>query len=92
MKIIGKGVLNDFKRKHTDAGSQVDSWENEVEAADWKIPLDIKRRYASASILQSNQVVFNLKGNKYRLLTKVNYKNKVVLVKKAGTHEEYDNW
>lgn len=92
MKIIGKGVLNDFKRKHTDASSQVDSWENEVEDADWKIPLDIKRRYASASILQGNQVVFNLKGNKYRLLTKVNYKNRIVLVKKAGTHEEYDNW
>jgi mRNA interferase HigB len=92
MKMLGKGVLDEFKKKHTDAISQVDSWEQEVEVAEWKTPLDIKQRYVSASILEDNNVIFNIKGNKYRILTKVNYKNRIVLVKRAGTHEEYNKW
>lgn len=92
MKVIGKGVLDEFKAKHSDAKAQVDSWFAEVEAADWSMPSDIKQRYASASFLSDNQVVFNLKGNRYRLLVRVAYQTKIVLVKKAGTHEEYMKW
>lgn len=92
MKIIGKDVLDELKKSHADVRSQVDSWFAEVEAVDWSTSSDIKQRYASASFLSGNRVVFNLKGNRYRLLVTVAYKTKIVLVKKAGTHEEYMKW
>ncbi|KKP36975.1 MAG: hypothetical protein UR23_C0009G0005 [Candidatus Roizmanbacteria bacterium GW2011_GWA2_32_13] len=92
MKLIGKDVLYKFKSLYAEVRSQIDSWEAEAEAAQWKTPLDIKRRYATASFLKNNQVVFNIKGNKYRLLVKVNYENKIVLIIKAGTHKEYMRW
>jgi len=92
MKLIGKDILCVFKRQNAEARSQINSWEAEVNSAQWNTPLDIKRRYATASFLKNNQVVFNIKGNKYRLLVKVDYANKIVLVKKAGTHKEYMTW
>lgn len=92
MKVVGKGILDDFKRRHADARSQVDAWVAEVEDAEWDSPNDIKARYGSASILPNNRVVFNLKGNKYRLDAKVTYKTKVVLLKRIGTHAEYNDW
>lgn len=91
MKVIGKGVLDEFKLKHIEVCSQVDSWLAEVEAADWSSPLVVKQRYASASIIDGN-IVFNIKGNNYRLWVKVNYKNGIVLIKEAGTHNEYMKW
>lgn len=91
MNVVGKGVLDRFKSKHSDARSQIDSWFEEVEMAEWKSPLDIKSRYVSASIIDGN-VIFNIKGNDYRLWVKVNYKNKIVMIKKAGTHSEYMKW
>ena len=92
MRIIGRDKLDDFKKKHPDACSQIDSWEAEVEEADWSLPQDVRRRFGSVSFIGNNQVVFNIKGNKYRLLTQINYKSKIVLVLKAGTHQEYNKW
>lgn len=92
MKLIGRSVLCDFKSQYAEARSQINSWEAEVMAAQWDTPTDIKQRYASASFLKENHVVFNIKGNKYRLLTKVDYANKIILVKKAGSHKEYMKW
>ncbi|MGD0591825.1 MAG: type II toxin-antitoxin system HigB family toxin [Bacteroidota bacterium] len=92
MRIIGRDKLDDFKKKHPDACSQIDSWEADVEEADWSLTQDVRQRYGSASFLGNNQAVFNIKGNKYRLLTQINYKSKIVLVLKAGTHQEYMNW
>lgn len=92
MKLIGKQILTNFKERHTEARSQVESWEAEVEEAQWNTPVDLKQRYPKASILKDQYVVFNICWNKYRLLVRVNYKNKIVLVKKIGTHKEYDNW
>jgi len=92
MKIIGRKILHDFKEKHADVRSQIDAWEAEADAATWNSPLDIKRRYASASFLPDHYVVFNLKGNRYRLLVQVSYNNQIVLVKKVGTHDEYLKW
>ena len=92
MKVIGREELFLFKKKHSDARSQIDSWEAEVDNAEWENTQDIKQRYAQASFLAKNNVVFNIKGNRYRLLVQVNYKNKIVLVKKVGTHEEYSKW
>jgi mRNA interferase HigB len=92
MKLIGKQILNDFKERHTEARPQIESWEAEVEEAQWNTPVDLKQRYPKASILKDQHVVFNICWNKYRLLVQVSYKNKIVLVKKIGTHKEYDNW
>jgi len=92
MKIVGLPILQDFQNQHAEVKAPIDAWRTEVERAQWNTPQDIKERYASASILSGNQVVFNLKGNKYRLLVKLSYKSKIVFVKKVGTHAEYSKW
>ena len=92
MKLIGKPILNNFKEQHADARSQIESWEAEVEEAQWSSPADLKRRYPKASLLKDQHVVFNICWNKYRLLVQVSYKTNIVLVKKIGIHKEYDNW
>jgi mRNA interferase HigB len=92
MKLLNKKLLDDFKRKHADAQSQIESWGAEVEETKWDTPHDLKQRYPKASLTGNQQVIFNICGNKYRLLVLVNYKNRIVLVKKIGTHKEYDNW
>ena len=92
MKIVNRDILEKFKKKHRDARSQIDAWSAEVSVAIWGKFLDVKKRYQSASLIPGpgNQVVFNLKGNKYRLLVIVSYKNQSVFIKRAGTHKEYD--
>jgi mRNA interferase HigB len=90
MKVIARNVLDDFGRKHADIASQ--SWLCEVEDAQWQSPADLKRRYPHASILSENRVIFNLKGNRYRLEAKVSYEAKIILVKRMGTHAEYSKW
>ncbi len=92
MKLLGKQILHNFKGQYADARSQIESWEAEVEVAQWTTPHDLKSRYPKASLLGDQLVVFNICGNRYRLLTQVNYRNGMVLVKKIGAHKEYDNW
>ena len=92
MRVLGKKLLEDFKERHADARSHVDAWICEVEEAEWQSPHDIKAQYATASLLAENRVVFNLKGNSYRLDAKVSYPTQVVLVVRIGTHAEYDKW
>lgn len=90
--MVGTTILDRFLGKHNDVRGQVASWLGEVKAANWKSPAEIKARYATASFLPDNHVVFNLKGNKYRLEVLVSYKVQVVLVKRIGTHAEYSKW
>jgi mRNA interferase HigB len=92
MKVIGRPVLEDFKQRHADIASQLDSWLNEALVAAWKEPADVKARYVSASFIGDNRVIFNLKGNKYRLEAKINYIAQTVLIKRVGTHAEYSKW
>ena len=92
MKLIGKKTLNGFKERHPDARSQLESWEAEVEESQWETPHDLKNKYPKASIVGNHKVVFDICGNKYRLLVEVSYKNRMVLIDKIGTHKEYDNW
>ena len=63
-----------------------------MEEAEWKGSADVKARYPTASFLSDNRVIFNIKGNKFRLETKINYDVKVVLAKRIGTHAEYSKW
>lgn len=71
---------------------QLRAWAAEVEDADWQNTMDIKNRYPSASIIAGGRVVFNLKGNKYRLDARINFPTRIVLVVRVGTHAEYDRW
>lgn len=92
MKLLGKQILYEFKEQHADSKSQIDSWEAEVEEAQWSTPADLKRRFPKASILKNNHVIFDFCWNRYRLLVQITYKISIVLIKKVGTHKEYDKW
>jgi len=92
MKVIGLKILDDFVNKHSDARGQIGAWISDVTEATWDNPGQIIARYAKASFLSGNRVIFNIKGNRYRLEVKVNYENKIVLVKQIGTHAEYSKW
>lgn len=92
MNVLGKKKLVNFCRRHAGALLAIQAWIAEAEDAQWGTPQDIKKRYASASFLPSNHVIFNLRGGRYRLEVQVAYKTGVVLVKRIGTHAEYDRW
>ncbi|MBI2931632.1 MAG: type II toxin-antitoxin system HigB family toxin [Planctomycetes bacterium] len=93
MKLVGRERLLKFKRKHPDTRLWFDNWIADVEEAQWKTPADIKARYARASILPEEKgVIFDVKGNDYRMHVKVNFKNGIVLVIRVGNHREYDRW
>lgn len=89
MRVHSKPIIDKFVRKHPDAKSSIESWYNETIEANWKTTMDIKNRYASASFLKRNYVIFNIKGNDYRLVVKVAYNTGVVFIKWIGTHSEY---
>jgi mRNA interferase HigB len=76
--------------KHSDSEQQLKSWFQETSNAEWKNPNDIKIEYPSASILADNRVVFNIKGNKYRLIVRINYDYGMTWIRFVGTHAEYD--
>ncbi len=90
MKIIALSALREFWEKHPDAEQPLKAWHSEVKAAVWRDMHDIKRAYASASILKGNRVVFNIKGNHYRLIAAFWFSAGYVYVKFIGTHAEYD--
>lgn len=89
MKLLGREILHQLTAKHPDTRGWVRSWTSEVEDATWRSPNDIKRRYASASFLSDNRVVFNVRGNDFRLEARIAYGVGVVQVIWAGTHAEY---
>jgi mRNA interferase HigB len=82
--------LREFWEKHSDSEQQLKSWFQETSNAEWNSPNDIKIEYPSASILSNNRVVFNIKGNKYRLIVRINYDYKMAWIQFVGTHAEYD--
>jgi mRNA interferase HigB len=75
---------------HPDSEQPLRSWYQEAEAARWKGPAELKGRYPSASVLREQRVVFNICGNRYRLVARVNYEFGIVYVRFIGTHAEYD--
>ncbi len=90
MRIVAKGTLKRFWIKHKDCEEQLKSWFNEVNKANWNTPNDLKKEYPTASILGDNRAIFNIKGNNYRLIVKINYEYKILWIRFVGTHVEYD--
>ena len=90
MRVISKKRLRDFWGKHSDCEQQLKAWYQETSKAKWKDTLKIKKDYPTASFLVDNRIVFNIKGNHYRLIIKVNYDYQIVWIRFIGTHAEYD--
>ena len=88
--VISKRKLVDFYEKHTETKSPLEAWYHEVIKENWSNPMDVLKKYGSASPIKGSRVVFNIKGNKYRLVAKINYKMKIVYIRFIGTHNEYD--
>jgi mRNA interferase HigB len=90
VRIIAVATLRAFWQKHPDAEQPLKAWFEEATKASWSQPSDIKAQYRSASVLKNRRVVFNIKGNEYRLIVAIAYRLQIVYVKFIGTHAEYD--
>ncbi len=92
MRVIAKSTLKKFweQKIYNDSQNPLESWYEEAIKADWRSPQDLKDQYGNASICGNNRVVFNIGGNKYRLVVEIQYQAGIVWVKFIGTHTQYD--
>ena len=96
MRVIARGTLHLFVKNRVEprlqeaVKGQLEAWYAEAAKATWKNSGELKRQYASASIVSSERVVFNIKGNDYRLVVAINYQFQIALILSIGTHKEYD--
>ena len=90
MRIIAKKTLKEFWDKEPAARAALQAWHAEAKNAEWSTPADVKASYGTASILRDGRVVFNIGGNKYRLVVWINYAFFTIYIRFIGTHEEYD--
>lgn len=90
MRVIALGTIKEFWGNHPDSEEPLKAWYAVTCAADWKTPSEVKKAYGNASILQDGRVVFNIAGNKYRLVAWINYPYRVLYVRFIGTHKAYD--
>lgn len=90
MRLITLGTLRTCWEAHPDSREQLQAWHQVVKAAKWSNSNEVKAQYGNASIIGGNRVVFNIAGNKYRLIVKIHYNTSIVFVRFIGTHKEYD--
>jgi mRNA interferase HigB len=96
VRVIARKTLRQFVEKLKGGKDQkavksaLDAWFHEAVQADWENPADVLKAYANASIVGADRVVFNIKGNSYRLVVAINYRHRIVFIKWIGTHEDYD--
>lgn len=90
MHIVSRKRLVDYWTMNADAEQALKAWFKEAEYAHWKSPINVKARYPSADPLAGNRMVFNIKGNHYRLVVKIHYNTEIIYIRFVGTHEEYD--
>jgi mRNA interferase HigB len=90
MRVVSRKKLKNFWRQHADAEQALKAWYAEAAKTNWKGTADIKARYPHASILARVRVVFNIKGNKYRLVVAIKYRFGMVYIRFVGTHQAYD--
>ena len=90
MRIIALGTLRDFWVKHADATEPLAAWYAIASRRIWRSPADVKAAYRNASFLPGNRVVFNIKGNDYRLVVAMHYNRQIAYIRFVGTHRQYD--
>jgi mRNA interferase HigB len=90
VRVIAKKILRDFWEKHPACEQQLKAWYKEASESSWRNSRDIRIDYPSASFLEGNRVVFNIKGNHYRLIVRINYDHQMVWIRFIGTHSQYD--
>ena len=90
MKIFNAPQIEKAFKRYADAIGPLQNWYQEVEKEDWDRPTKLKERYPNASVIRGDLVVFNIKGNNYRLVARINFRRRLVFVKFFGTHKEYD--
>ena len=89
-RIISRKTIREFYEIHSDCEQALSTWYHDTLKANWSNPNDVKLEYPSVSILPSNRMVFNIKGNKYRLIVKINFGYQMIWIRFIGTHAEYD--
>jgi len=92
MTILNRSLIDNFVNKHADAKQPLLAWFYEVKNAHWTCFQDIKASYSSADYVHKNKIVFNIKGNTYRLVVKVAFNSGTVFILRIGTHAEYNKW
>jgi mRNA interferase HigB len=90
MRVIARRTLREFWERYPDAKDALDAWYDDAERATWKTPADIRARYPNASFLEHNRVVFNIRGNHYRLIVQIHYNTQIAFIRFVGTHRDYD--
>lgn len=90
MKVMSVKMLREFWKNHADAEQPLKSWYEEANKASWGSPADVKARFPKASIIANNRIVFNIKGNAYRLIVSVAYRTQTMYIKFIDTHAIYD--
>lgn len=89
-RIFAKSTLREFWERYPDSEQYLKSWFETAMNSEWETPSDIKKTYANASILKNSRMVFNIKGNAYRLIAKFNFEKQWIFIRFIGTHKEYD--
>ncbi len=89
-RIIAKKTLRVFWEKHADSEQYLKTWYQTTKEANWKSPNDVKQTYTNASVLKDGRIVFNIKGNSYRLVVKFNFERQWAFIRFIGTHAAYD--
>ncbi len=89
-RIFSKRTIKEFCQNHSDSKDYLETWYETVKGANWQNPSDIKNFYSTVSILKNSRVVFNIKGNQYRLVAKINYERQWLFIRFIGTHKDYD--
>ena len=90
MRILSRSILRDFWESRPDVEEALKTWYYEASHADWLSPTEIKAAHRNASIIANDRVVFNIKGNRYRLIVAVRYDIRILFIRFIGTHTEYD--
>ena len=90
VRIISRGTLRQFWQSHPDAENPLKNWYHEAKKARWTSPQEVKNMYRNASVIADNRIVFNVAGNKYRLIVKFNYEFGIAYIRFIGSHKKYD--
>ena len=89
-RIFAKSTLREYWEAHPDVEQYLKTWYDTAINANWRNPTDVKQTYSTASILKDSRIVFNIKGNSYRLIAKFNFEKQWIFIRFVGTHAEYD--